>query len=206
MSLTYFRKSNKPLEETAKNITELAAKANWKVLGEIPFPDKSGTMVLVCKPEWVKIVLQEDRNLIAFLPCAISVYKQNGTVFIGTGQPGTMKAISKNPALVSLAKEADAQIKDLIHKAAGIKELKPTQVKLYSTQTCPYCKMEKIWLDDKKIKHQLVYVDQDQEEAQKMVAATGQMGVPVTEIQFEEGDPEYIIGFDQARLTELLGI
>ena len=72
--------------------------------------------------------------------------------------------------------------------------------------TCPYCKMEKSWLDEKKITHELVYVDKNQEKAQYMVEKTGQMGVPVTEIEYEEGEPEYIIGFDKPKLAQILHV
>jgi hypothetical protein len=33
---------------------------------------------------------------------------------------------------------------------------------------------------------------------------TGQMGVPVTEIEYDDADPEYIIGFDKAKLASIL--
>jgi len=72
--------------------------------------------------------------------------------------------------------------------------------------SCPYCKMEKAWLDENKVKHEVIYVDLNQEEAQKMVEKTGQMGVPVTEIKFDEGESEYIIGFDKPKLSQLLNV
>jgi len=39
-----------------------------------------------------------------------------------------------------------------------------------------------------------------------MVRKTGQMGVPVTEIEFDNGDSKYIIGFDIPSLTEALEV
>lgn len=66
--------------------------------------------------------------------------------------------------------------------------------------------MEKSWLDEKKIKHDVVYVDLNPTEAQKMVDKTGQMGVPVTEILFDEGESEYVIGFDKPKLSQLLQV
>lgn len=78
------------------------------------------------------------------------------------------------------------------------------KVKLYSTTTCPYCMMEKKWLDDENINHEVIYVDRDQNEAIKMVEKTGQMGVPVTEIKFEDGREEFIIGFDKPKLEYFL--
>ena len=83
--------------------------------------------------------------------------------------------------------------------------MKVKSVKLYSTMHCPYCKMEKAWLEGNKIEHTISYVDQDQKEAIEMVRKTGQMGVPVTEITYEEGSPEYIVGFDVNKLSSILG-
>ncbi len=37
-----------------------------------------------------------------------------------------------------------------------------------------------------------------------MVRKTGQMGVPVTEVQYADADSEFVIGFDKDRLTSLL--
>lgn len=82
--------------------------------------------------------------------------------------------------------------------------MKKISVKLYSTKTCPYCIMEKSWLENEKIKHEVVYVDSDQDEAIKMVEKTGQMGVPVTEIKFEDGREEFVVGFDKPTLEYYL--
>jgi len=64
--------------------------------------------------------------------------------------------------------------------------------------------MEKAWLDENNIKHELVYVDQDHAAVHEMIEKTGQMGVPVTEISYAEKEPMYILGFDKSYLTELL--
>lgn len=58
----------------------------------------------------------------------------------------------------------------------------------------------------KKIKFDHIFVDLNQKVAEEMVAKTGQMGVPVTEIVYDNDEEEYIIGFDKARLTEILNI
>jgi glutaredoxin len=64
--------------------------------------------------------------------------------------------------------------------------------------------MEKAWLDSKKLAHTVVYVDDDEKEARRLVERTGQMGVPVTEIEYDAGDPEFIVGFDKKRLEGIL--
>ncbi|OGD08691.1 hypothetical protein A2397_04715 [Candidatus Amesbacteria bacterium RIFOXYB1_FULL_44_23] len=66
--------------------------------------------------------------------------------------------------------------------------------------------MEARWLDDKKIKYNEVHVDIDQKEAEVMVRKTGQMGVPVTAILFEDGEEEYIVGFDKTKLEQILNV
>ena len=163
-------------------------------------------MILICRPDWIKTIIDADYNLLGFLPCAISVFKKGNDVLIGTGQPAVLKALTQDQNIAELASNADEQIKKLIHESAGIEELRPKRVKLYSTMTCPYCKMEHAWLDSKKIEHDVVFVDLNTDAAQAMVDKTGQMGVPVTEIQYEEGEPVYIIGFDKPRLSQILGV
>ena len=64
--------------------------------------------------------------------------------------------------------------------------------------------MEKEWLDKEKIDHEVVFVDSDRKAAENMVKKTGQMGVPVTEIKFEDGREEFVVGFDKDALNYYL--
>jgi glutaredoxin len=66
--------------------------------------------------------------------------------------------------------------------------------------------MEASWLDSQKIKYEHTLVDLNQEAGEEMVRKTGQMGVPVTEIVYDNGEEEYIIGFDKERLSEILQV
>lgn len=50
----------------------------------------------------------------------------------------------------------------------------------------------------------LIYVVEDQAETERLVARAGRMGVPVTEILYEDQESEFILGFDQAKLGEIL--
>ncbi|MBN9390588.1 MAG: DUF302 domain-containing protein [Chloroflexi bacterium] len=206
MNIAYFRKSNYSLQETVEKVTQKAQSQGWKMLGSIDLPDQMGKMVLVCRPEWVKTVLAENQDLLGFLPCSISVFEKEGKVLVGTGQPAIIKALTQNASITDLASQAEIQLKELIQEAAGVGDLKPTLVKLYSTHACPYCKMEKNWLDKNKVNYELVYVDQNRQEAEAMVAKTGQMGVPVTEIQYDDAEPDFIIGFDQPKLANILQV
>ena len=72
-------------------------------------------------------------------------------------------------------------------------------VKVYSTQTCPWCVRAKDYLKGKKIKFDDIDVSRDQKAAQEMVKKSGQMGVPVLDI-----NGKIIIGFDKEAIDEAL--
>lgn len=72
-------------------------------------------------------------------------------------------------------------------------------VTIYSTPTCVYCKSLKEYLARNNVQYQEIDVASDEKELEKMVAISGQMGVPVVEI---EGD--VVIGFDKEKIDELL--
>ena len=80
------------------------------------------------------------------------------------------------------------------------------KVRVFATKTCPYCTMAANWLTEKQIAFEKVLVDENQEEAMRMVKQTGQMGVPVIEIEYEDRKPEYVIGFNKPQLAYMLGV
>jgi glutaredoxin 3 len=84
--------------------------------------------------------------------------------------------------------------------------MKYSKIKVYATTTCPYCSMVADWLTSKKVTFEKILVDQDQKAAQEMVQKTGQMGVPVTEIEFTDRKSEFVIGFNQPQLAYMLGV
>lgn len=76
---------------------------------------------------------------------------------------------------------------------------KTPSVTVFSTPTCPWCTLVKQHLDAHGVTFTDVDVAEDYAAAMRMVAKSGQMGVPQIWI-----DDEVIIGFDQRRLNELL--
>jgi alkyl hydroperoxide reductase subunit F len=74
------------------------------------------------------------------------------------------------------------------------------QVTVYSTKNCPYCRMVKAFFERNHVAYTTVDVGEDIEAAKRMVALSGQRGVPVTTV-----DDEVIVGFDSQRLNELFG-
>ena len=73
------------------------------------------------------------------------------------------------------------------------------EIKVYSTPTCPYCKMAKEYLSSKGISYQAFDVSTDRTALDEMVKISGQMGVPVITI-----NGEVIVGFDKSRLNTLI--
>ncbi|HLD21104.1 MAG TPA: glutaredoxin family protein [Patescibacteria group bacterium] len=74
-------------------------------------------------------------------------------------------------------------------------------VTVYSTPTCPFCKQTKVYLKEHEVAFTDIDVMNDQEKASEMIQKSGQMGVPVIDI-----DGEIVIGFDKKKLAELLKI
>jgi len=74
-------------------------------------------------------------------------------------------------------------------------------VKVYSTPTCPYCVTLKNFLKEHNIQFEDIDVSQNELAQKEMIEKSGQMGVPVVDI-----DGEIIIGFDQERIKKLLKI
>lgn len=81
-----------------------------------------------------------------------------------------------------------------------------SKVVIYTTTTCPFCKMQKDYLHSKNIAYDEILVDEHPEEAQKMIDISGQMGVPFTVIDHDGGERVTILGFDKPRINEALGI
>ena len=75
------------------------------------------------------------------------------------------------------------------------------EVKVYSTPQCPWCKRTKQFLEDNSVSYQEFNVAEDSDAREEMVHKTGQMAVPVIEI-----DSDITIGFDQGWLKEKLGL
>ncbi len=80
------------------------------------------------------------------------------------------------------------------------------QVKIYSTQTCPFCKMEKEYLDGHGINYENIFIDEDSKAAQDLMVLEGQIGVPFTVFTKEDGSKETLLGFDREEINRILNI
>ncbi|MBA7668718.1 hypothetical protein ES703_76833 [subsurface metagenome] len=84
-------------------------------------------------------------------------------------------------------------------KRVGKKKVSEKRVVIYSTPTCPICKMAKDYFKKKGITYQDINVGADKEAAHEMIHLSGQMGVPVIMV-----DDTVVVGFNQVELGKLL--
>ena len=75
------------------------------------------------------------------------------------------------------------------------------KVVMYSTPTCPYCHMAKEFFTANNVKYQDINVASDHKAASDMIKKSGQMGVPVIDI-----DGTIIVGFDKPAIKKALGL
>ena len=75
------------------------------------------------------------------------------------------------------------------------------KVTVYSTPTCPWCHKAKDFLKENNVPFQDVNVAANQKAAEEMIEKSGQMGVPVIDI-----DGTVIVGFDKNAIKKALKI
>jgi len=72
-------------------------------------------------------------------------------------------------------------------------------IKIYSTPTCPYCHLVKNYFKEKNIEFEDINVAENEESLKEMMDKSGQMGVPVIDI---EG--VIVVGFNRAEIDRIL--
>lgn len=78
-------------------------------------------------------------------------------------------------------------------------------ITVYSTTTCPYCKMLKDYLTSKNLTYIEKLVDQDESAKSEMETESGGfLGVPFTVITRDDGTKNNVVGFDKGKLEEML--
>lgn len=76
-----------------------------------------------------------------------------------------------------------------------------TQVDIYTTPTCAFCKATKEFFKEHGVEYTEHDVSADEEAREEMIEISEQMGVPVTKV----GD-EIVVGFNKNKLAELLNL
>jgi len=73
------------------------------------------------------------------------------------------------------------------------------EVIVYSTPTCIYCDKVMELLDSKNLKYKIVDISESDETLQKFLEITGQMSVPVLEV-----DGKFIVGYKEKEIKKLI--
>lgn len=74
-------------------------------------------------------------------------------------------------------------------------------VTIYTTPACVYCKMAKAFFKENGFEYTELDVSRDAKARDEAISRSGQMGVPVIDI-----NGEIVVGFDKSRISELLNI
>ncbi len=74
-------------------------------------------------------------------------------------------------------------------------------VRIYTTQGCPFCEMAKAFLNNRGVEYEEKDITMNENAAIEMIEKSGQMGVPVIEI---EGN--IIIGFNRNKMDRVLNV
>lgn len=76
-----------------------------------------------------------------------------------------------------------------------------SKIKVFTSPICPYCVALKEFLKKHELSFEEIDVSQNQQAVQDLIEKTGQMSVPVLEI-----DGEIVVGFDREKITKMLNI
>ncbi len=203
MNIAYFRKTKKTKEEALASLKEGFAKRGIAIAAEKTLPSGS-VLVQFMDEAKTAAILKEDRMLLGLIPMVAMIDMDGKQVSVGIMNPQLMQGTEHLDALEETVGDMTNDLRLLVNEVAGVGEPKISKVKLYSTATCPYCKMEKEYLEKNNVAFDLVMVDADRKAAQEMIQKSGRTGVPQTEIIYDDGDSEIVMGFDREQLAQLL--
>jgi len=75
------------------------------------------------------------------------------------------------------------------------------KVRVFTSEICPYCITLKNFLKEHNIPFEEADVTENQQIQKEMIEKSGQMGLPVVEI-----NGEIVVGFDKEKICKLLNI
>lgn len=80
------------------------------------------------------------------------------------------------------------------------------KITIYSTKTCAYCHMLKDYLDKNEVVYDVKLADENPAIAQELFEKSGQLGVPFTIIEKDNGEKLQILGFDKPQVDHALNL
>ena len=77
-------------------------------------------------------------------------------------------------------------------------------ITVYTTNACAYCMMVKKYLDSKGQSYDVINLDEQPDQREKVEAISGVKTVPVTVIQSEDSEPTITVGWNPSKLSAAL--
>ncbi|EKD91052.1 MAG: glutaredoxin-like protein, YruB-family [uncultured bacterium] len=77
------------------------------------------------------------------------------------------------------------------------------KVTVYSTTTCPFCRMLRDYLYSKSIQYEDVLLEEHPDRVDEAVSNSAHMGVPVTVVINDDGSKQTVIGFNKEKLDQI---
>lgn len=79
-------------------------------------------------------------------------------------------------------------------------------VTIYTTNTCAYCHAVKDFFKQKDVAYDEINLDEQPQKRQEILAATGQLAVPVIIVEKDDGARDVTVGFNLPKLSSALGV
>lgn len=126
MELDYTVETAKSVDEAAADIERIAAERNFRVLAvhdlsqtltSKGFDQPPMKIIEVCSAKHAYAVLQADPKISLMLPCPISVYEQDGKVFISTMLPTMMAQLYPYAGIYQTANEVERVVREIVDEA-----------------------------------------------------------------------------------------
>ncbi|NDL66209.1 DUF302 domain-containing protein [Anaerotalea alkaliphila] len=124
MEIIYEVEKDMSVAEAADRVKEALAAVQFGVLWELNFKEKLAEKGLdfdrdflvmeVCNPKKAKTVLDTTIRAGYFLPCKVAVYEKDGKAVVGMARPTVLIRALEVEALVSLAAEVEADLRQAI--------------------------------------------------------------------------------------------
>jgi len=198
MNISYSRKTKIEKDKIINNLANFAKNNNLEIWGEKEFDNFY--LIGIYQKEFFEFLKGINIDLIGILPFYLAILDEVEFRRVLILNPEILGSLINNPEFLKI----EDFYKDLIDVITENSYRKIEKIKLYASTTCPYCISEKEYLDSRKIKYEYFLVDINENAAREMIEKTGQFGVPVTEIIYDDQESEIILGFDKSRLEKVL--
>lgn len=74
-------------------------------------------------------------------------------------------------------------------------------LKVFSSDSCVYCRRLKAYLDEKRVEYDVIDVNESEDNYRRLISVSGQTSIPVT--LADSG--KYVVGFDIDAINILIG-